>query len=863
MKVTNKVFLFLFLLINGYFPTVSRAQSEKVWAFGYHAGLDFNTGMPVGIQTDISGFGEGQASICDASGQLLFYTEGTYVWDRNNNLMPNGSDLTGVTSTTTYSPTSSTAQGTLIVPMPGTTDKFYVFSLTSMEQNSTGNAGKLFYSVVDMSLNNGMGDVVPGQKGIMVDSMLSERLAAVVGNHCNIWILVCSATTEKFKAFQITHSGVSLTPVLSNVGIAQEFAGYVTVSPNRQMIAATKCFVFGNSLQAARLFDFDVNTGLVTNPVDLLPGKGGYGVCFSPDNSKLYVNGDFSAIYQFDLSSGNAATIQASQTQVCDASMTGLKLGPDNRIYFHSLAGDGVLGRINYPNLGGAPCQPVQNAVSLFPGTTIISGLPNNVPVFDFDLDTATSAHIRYPACLSENLLLEAVNPYGWDYQWSDGDTGLQHSVNAGGLYLLKYYSEPCTYHVDSFWVMYPSIHSLNSCNGASNGMAWFQQADGDTVHYTIIWTDTAYNVLATGDSLVNMPPGRYILQVSTDSDCSMEKEIIINDNRLLASFNSDTLVCQGVEVAFDNASAEGFDQYEWQFGDGSVSGQDSPEHTYDQPGTYLSMLIAASDNCVDTFSRMIHVDESMSAPFTIRPDSICQGESITFTPQPNEHISSVQWAFGLGLSFSDEHSLPVTHAFEQPGIFPVTFSAGFRVCPDTSFQDTVYVYPMPYVYLGSDTDLCLDGSPLYLENLSENPASDYTRLWNTGDTSETLKVVYPGTYSLTIRAAPLGCSTTESVQVLKDCYIDIPNAFTPNGDGYNDYFFPRQFLSKSVARFSMQIFNRWGQKVFETGNTNGSGWDGRFNNAEQPDGVYVYLIDVTYESGRTEKYQGNVTLIR
>lgn len=863
MNATNKVLGLLLLLIFGIVPVISQAQSEKVWAFGYHAGLDFNSGTPVGVQTDISGFGEGQASVCDASGQLLFYTEGTYIWDRNNNLMPNGSDLTGIVSTTTYSPTSSTAQGTLIVPMPGTTSKFYVFSLTSMEQNVTGNAGKLFYSVVDMSLNNGMGDVVAGQKGILVGSMLSERLAAVVGNRCNIWILVCSAVTEKIEAFQITHNGVSTTPVVSNVGIAQEFAGYIAASPNGEKIAATKCFVFGDGLLAARLFDFDVNTGLATNPIDLLPGKGGYGICFSPDNSKLYVNGSFSGIYQFDLSSGNATTIQASQTKVCDASMTGLKLGPDNKIYFHSTAGDGVLGRINYPNLGGTSCLPVQNAVSLFPGTTIISGLPNNVPIFDFDLDTATSTHVRYPACLSENLLLEAVNPYGWDYEWSDGDTGVQHSVSAGGLYLLKYYSEPCTYHVDSFWVVYPSIHSLNSCNGASNGMAWFQQADGDTVQYTVTWTDTAHNVLATGDSLVNMPPGRYILQVSTDSDCSMEKEIVINDDRLLASFKSDTLVCQGVEVAFENTSATGFSQYSWQFGDGAVSAQESPEHTYDQPGSFLSMLIATSENCADTVSRTIHVDERMSASFTIHPDSICQGESITFTPQPNEHISSVEWAFGTETSFSDDQSLPVTHAFDRPGVFPITFSAGFRVCPDTAFEASVYVYPMPYVYLGSDTDLCLDGNPLYLKNLSENPASGYTRLWNTGDTSETLKVVHPGRYSLTIRAEPLGCSTTETVQILKDCYIDIPNAFTPNGDGSNDYFFPRQLLSKSVARFSMQIFNRWGQKIFETTKVNGRGWDGRFNNMEQPNGVYVYLIDVTYKNGRTEKYQGNVTLIR
>jgi gliding motility-associated-like protein len=90
-----------------------------------------------------------------------------------------------------------------------------------------------------------------------------------------------------------------------------------------------------------------------------------------------------------------------------------------------------------------------------------------------------------------------------------------------------------------------------------------------------------------------------------------------------------------------------------------------------------------------------------------------------------------------------------------------------------------------------------------------------------------------------------------------------MPNAFSPDGDGENDYFFPRQYLSQGVIAFSMNIFNRWGQKVFETTSTTGRGWDGRFNDKEQPMGVYIYNITVKYKNGRDEKYTGNVTLIR
>src|SRR5690606_23081679 len=112
-----------------------------------------------------------------------------------------------------------------------------------------------------------------------------------------------------------------------------------------------------------------------------------------------------------------------------------------------------------------------------------------------------------------------------------------------------------------------------------------------------------------------------------------------------------------------------------------------------------------------------------------------------------------------------------------------------------------------------------------------------------TGDTTEILKVVHPGIYTLSVSTKPIGCTTTESITIHKDCYIDIPNAFTPNGDGSNDYFFPRQLLSESLSHFHMQVYNRWGQLLFETNNLNGRGWDGRLNGKNQPTGVYLYRI--------------------
>jgi gliding motility-associated-like protein len=97
----------------------------------------------------------------------------------------------------------------------------------------------------------------------------------------------------------------------------------------------------------------------------------------------------------------------------------------------------------------------------------------------------------------------------------------------------------------------------------------------------------------------------------------------------------------------------------------------------------------------------------------------------------------------------------------------------------------------------------------------------------------------------------------------MNDCYIDVPNAFTPDGDNLDDYFFPRQWLSRGVVTFKMSIFNRWGQEIFSTTNINGRGWDGKFNGVDQPMGVFVYIIEAKFKDGTSEKKQGNVTLLR
>lgn len=342
----------------------------------------------------------------------------------------------------------------------------------------------------------------------------------------------------------------------------------------------------------------------------------------------------------------------------------------------------------------------------------------------------------------------------------------------------------------------------------------------------------------------------------------SLTKFVDLN-HPLVADFtvSADSL-CQGeaAEVQFTNTST-GAQHYEWYFADGSpMSTQESPNHNFTLAGDHNVMLVASdSIPCYDTAYHTIYVD---SLPFLyVIPDKthLCIGEKLNLNLNYlSETATLVNWTFGDGIHWTQFDK--AEHSYDKAGDYIVTVTVNHPVCPPTEDTVSISVSDLPIVNFGPDTVLCLQGSPILLQNLANNAPGTHYR-WNTGDTTATLSVVHPGYYALT--ATLSDCSTTEGISIDKDCYVDIPNAFTPNGDGQNDYFFPRQYLSEGVTGFTFSVYNRWGQKVFETTKTDGRGWDGKFNGKEQQNGVYVYQIEVIYFNGRSEKYSGNVTLIR
>lgn len=322
----------------------------------------------------------------------------------------------------------------------------------------------------------------------------------------------------------------------------------------------------------------------------------------------------------------------------------------------------------------------------------------------------------------------------------------------------------------------------------------------------------------------------------------------------------NDDSICQNNTLTFTNTSVATLPMTQtWYFGDGGTDNTQTAIHTYTNSGVFTAMLVIADFiGCMDTATRTIVVDTNTFISFTVSDSTLCEGQQVTF--QSNYATvgnTGITWDFGDGTSIANVDT--ISHAYDTAGIYTVTLTATYRICPDTSFSADLTFNAFPRVDLGPDTVLCPNGAPILLFDHINNTGSSY--MWNTGATTSSITVSNIGIYSATVDRD--GCTGTDSVEVFKDCYVDIPNSFTPNGDGTNDYFLPRQLLSSSVTRFKMSIYNRWGELIYETGSINGRGWDGKMNGADQPTGVYVYLIEADFANNTGERYQGNVTLLR
>ncbi len=294
-----------------------------------------------------------------------------------------------------------------------------------------------------------------------------------------------------------------------------------------------------------------------------------------------------------------------------------------------------------------------------------------------------------------------------------------------------------------------------------------------------------------------NLSDGINTFQWTIDVNGCISSDLVSVDYRPVPDANFITDIdkgCYPLDVLFTNYSVGGA-VYMWDFGDGSISEDRNPKHTYYEPGNYTVTMIAPGPDGKDgRFTKQITVYDYPKADFTVNPEVVyVPGDKARFYDLSTDAVSW-SWDFGDG-TISDERN--PSHQYQDEGIYSV------QLVVTNKYE-------------------CLD--TLYVKDL--------------------------------MKANPQG-------------YVKLPNAFKPRPGGGADatdpsseYVVVFKPAYKDVDEFRMEIFNRWGQKIFQTTDIN-MGWDGMHDGQMAPQAVYVYKISGKYINGREFRETGSVMLVR
>jgi hypothetical protein len=314
------------------------ADAQKAannWYFGNHARINFNSGVPTATTVTTINTGEGCSAISDSNGNLLFYTDGMTVWDKNDAPMTGGSGLDGDKSST---------HSALIVPC--SCDKYFIFTTDSTEHHY---AKGLRYSIVDMTQNGGLG-AVTSKNNILLPNA-SEKVAGVADGSGGFWVAAHEMGNTSFYSYHIVAgSDCTLDPklaIISKVGSSLSGGtgdygqGQMKFSPDGKWLAHAGLTYGPGSF--VELFQFNTNTGTISNsgPAaldSLTSGDGFYGIEFSPDSNALYATTTVanSNIYRYGNITANQLTSRAPISNFASSpqyAVAALQLAPDGKIY--------------------------------------------------------------------------------------------------------------------------------------------------------------------------------------------------------------------------------------------------------------------------------------------------------------------------------------------------------------------------------------------------------------------------------------------------------------------------------------------------------------------------------------------------
>ena len=366
--------LLLFVLITS--NSISQGVNN-LWLMGYECCVPNFSGMNIDFSSgsfNLSMVNRGMSINCtngqisDSSGNILFYSNGIYVANMLDDTMMNGSGLNpGVFTTQRTDHGLTIPQANLVLPVPGEINKYYLFHETCDDYGLSYATFYLYYSIIDMSLDGGLGAVTQKNSVLLQDTLVDGRLTATKhANGRDWWLFAHKDFSSLMFKFLITPNGIQGPFVQDLITYRGHDFGQTVFSQDGSK------FAYYETVNDLDIWDFDRCTGEFSNLIhitinDSMPTGG---CAFSPSGRFLYVSST-NYLYQFDTQASN---VPASQTTVgiYDGTVSGFQanfylsqLAPDGKIYINCANGTKVMHVINSPDSLGSACDFCQHCIAL------------------------------------------------------------------------------------------------------------------------------------------------------------------------------------------------------------------------------------------------------------------------------------------------------------------------------------------------------------------------------------------------------------------------------------------------------------------------------------------------------------------
>jgi large repetitive protein len=405
----------------------------------------------------------------------------------------------------------------------------------------------------------------------------------------------------------------------------------------------------------------------------------------------------------------------------------------------------------------------------------------------------------------------------------------------------------------------------------AGDTIPLFAIAFGGTQPYAYIWSNGANQHM---QDVYPVTPASYSVHATDAHGCTTVDSTTNLTMLQSLSFNvtADTSICEGNTIVLEVTSVDGYPDYTYQWSTGTNDTLTTVTVTPDAPTTYT---ISVTDRCL-TVDSTIDVSFYAIPQVTMNPNNAdgCSPLTVTFTPGVNPALlTDCLWTFSNGQTSTNCSSITAT--FTEPGCYDATYTGtSSDGCPiSASFQDVACVYPDPvanftynpfmpsvlnsqvqFLDLSQDADSFFWTFGGYGVSTEENPSHNFINMTPNDEIAVCLEVT-----------SPAGCvdSICRMITFSDDFVMYVPNTFTPDGDAYNNTFQPVFPEGAKIDKYSLIIFDRWGEIIFESLNYE-IGWDGTYAGQIVKDGVFTWVIEIGEGFRNTQqKFIGHVNVLQ